>query len=116
MTAGVETADAVTAALLHDVGKRHSALGVPARVVASLMIKMRLPLPTRFRQYRDHGRIAADELESLGAPILAVAFARHHHESRPAEVEPRTWEILIRSDQPAKTREGTGAGISSTSK
>lgn len=111
----VEDTDVIVAALLHDIGKRHARLGVMARVTASLMIWARLPLPRRFRAYRDHGSFAAEELAVLCAPALAVEFARHHHGPRPGTIDNATWEILIASDEPAKTRNGLGAGISSIS-
>lgn len=113
-SAGVDDPSAVVAALLHDVGKRHARLGVPGRVLASLLIKTRLPMSPSFRVYRDHGRIASEELRGLGAPDLAIDFAAHHHGSRPETIDTTTWEILIASDSPAKTGDDAGAGISST--
>jgi hypothetical protein len=105
--------DLAVAALLHDVGKRHAGLGVLGRVTASLLIRAGLPLPARFRAYRDHGPLAAGELERLGAPDVAVIFARHHHSSRPAGFDTLAWAMLVAADQPAKTLERAGAGISS---
>jgi putative nucleotidyltransferase with HDIG domain len=94
----------VRAALLHDVGKRHARLGVLGRTFASLAIKARLPLTTRWRLYRDHGELGARELRVVGSEPLVVDFARYHHDSRPPGVPQDTWEVLQSADEPAKTR------------
>lgn len=104
--------DAVVAAAMHDVGKRHARLGVLGRTLASVAIKLGLPLPERVVIYRDHGLVAAEELVELRAPDLAVEFARHHHGNRPASIDPHTWDLLIVADQP-KTRKQLAAGITS---
>ena len=92
----------VVAALLHDVGKRHSRLGLIGRSMASVFILLRLRLPERFARYRDHGPLAADELMHTGAPHLAVEFARHHHEQRPDSIAVADWTALQLADQPPK--------------
>jgi hypothetical protein len=94
---------AVAAALLHDIGKRHARLGLIGRTCASLAIKVKLPLPGRWRLYRDHGETGSGELAALGSDPLIVEFARHHHGHRPPEIPEETWEILLLADQPAKT-------------
>lgn len=111
LEAGAEP-EVVTAALLHDTGKRHSGLGVMGRVFASLLIKWRLPLPPRVRSYRDHGLLAAGELSSAGAPSLAIDYALHHHHSRPASIPAATWELLELADRP-KAVKWARSGISS---
>ncbi len=93
----------IRAALLHDVGKRHAGLGVIGRTVATLLIRLRLPLTRRVRIYRDHGQIGSVELAALGCESLVVDFARAHHDRRPETFEPRTWELLQLADQPPKT-------------
>jgi hypothetical protein len=102
----------VRAALLHDVGKRHARLGVIGRVLASMLILLHLPLPGRLGVYRDHGEIAAGELEAIGAEQLVVDFARHHHRSRPSTIDVGTWDLLQKADQPPKTRAWNRPGIS----
>lgn len=92
----------VMAALLHDVGKRHAGLGVWGRSVASVLILARLPLTGRMAAYRDHGLVAARELEEMSVPPLVVSFARHHHGTRPATIDPDTWTLLVASDQPRR--------------
>lgn len=86
------------AAALHDVAKRHARLGVPGRVVASVCIKLRLPLGGRFRTYRDHGPIGSAELAAVGAPDIAVSYARFHHEARPSDIDVEIWSLLDAAD------------------
>jgi putative nucleotidyltransferase with HDIG domain len=102
---------AVEAALLHDIGKRHADLSVIGRTFASLLIRLRLPLTRRMRLYRDHGQIAAAELEALGSDPLIVDFARHHHLKRPPTIPQPTWDLLLRADEPPKTRSAARARI-----
>jgi putative nucleotidyltransferase with HDIG domain len=90
--------DLVRAALLHDVGKRHSRLGVAGRVIASLLDLLRIPAPGRLGSYLAHGPLGAAELAEAGAEPIVVAFAADHHRSRPPEVDPADWEVLLRSD------------------
>jgi putative nucleotidyltransferase with HDIG domain len=91
------------AALMHDVGKRHARLGVLGRVGVSVAIKTGLPLKPRGQDYRDHGAIGAAELAAIGAPGIAVDFARSHHEERPDWIGAPAWELLVAADQPPKT-------------
>jgi putative nucleotidyltransferase with HDIG domain len=91
------------AALLHDVGKRHARLGLFGRTFASMAIRLRLPLTRRWRLYRDHGEIAAVELEDLGCHGVIVDFARHHHGERPLAIPADIWDLLQLADQPPKT-------------
>lgn len=90
----------VRAALLHDIGKRHAGLGLPGRAVASVAIRLRLPLWERARTYRDHGRIGSEELSAWGAEPLVVEFARSHHGARPHSIEEAVWEALRETDKP----------------
>lgn len=100
-SAGVEM---IQAAALHDIGKRQASLGVIGRTLASLAILFRLPLTRRMAVYRDHGAVAAEELEAAGAPKLVVDFARHHHGSRPESIDPDDWAVLVLADEPPKAR------------
>lgn len=104
MDAGYTEGDVVVAALMHDIGKRHSSLGLVGRSTASVMIILRLPMSTRMRAYRDHGELGADELSDLDAPRLAVDFARHHHGARPTSISGPVWDALVAADQPPKAR------------
>lgn len=97
--------DVIVAALVHDIGKRHSRLGVIGRSVASLMIKLRLPIPVKARMYRDHGALGARELAYVAAPSLAIDFALHHHGARPESISAETWSVLRAADEPPKPSE-----------
>ena len=91
--------DLIRAALLHDVGKRRSKLGVVGRSSASLFAKLRLPVRGSWRQYLDHGRLGAEELALLGSGEIIVEFTRHHHARRPATIAPVDWEVLKSADR-----------------
>ena len=97
MSAGGSDA-VVRAAALHDVAKRHARLRIPGRVIASVCIKMGIPVSGRFQTYRDHGPIGAAELAEAGSPPLAVAYARSHHGGRPGDVSVENWELLNAAD------------------
>ena len=114
MASGGAAPDVVVAALIHDVGKRHSRLGVLGRSIASILIIARLPLTRRFRAYRDHGMLAARELGRLGAPGLAIDFALHHHGRRPPSIDQPTWELLVAADRPPKPSAMPWGRITST--
>lgn len=103
LASGTRSVPVIKAALLHDVGKRHARLGVVARSLVSVLIGLRLPLPSRGRQYRDHGEAAARELDEIGCEALVVEFARHHHGERPAGIPQATWDLLQLADEPPKT-------------
>ena len=90
--------DLARAALLHDVGKRHSGLGTVGRSVAAALSIIRVPLRGRFRRYVDHAEIGARELERLECDDVVVAFARHHHGAMPAGFEEDAWTILLDAD------------------
>jgi response regulator RpfG family c-di-GMP phosphodiesterase len=57
------TRDQVAAALLHDIGKVESELGVLGRVVATVVG----PVGARFRLYHDHESIGLDLCRSAGS-------------------------------------------------
>ena len=91
--------DLVRAALLHDVGKRHSALGVTGRVFASLLRLARMPARGRIAAYLDHGALGAEELQQAGSEPIVVLFARHHHRAKaPAGADTADWAVLRRAD------------------
>lgn len=100
---GISDPDVVVAALLHDVGKRHAALGLWGRTIASLLILFGFEPSERIRAYRDHGVVGAGELGHALAPTLAIDFALHHHGERPTTIESQIWDVLIAADQPPKT-------------
>lgn len=86
---GAEPA-ALAAALLHDVGKVESGLGVPGRVVATLAgIAGRRRLTPRITAYLDHSCIGAQLLADAGSDPLVVAWAAQHH------LPPGRWTVPL---------------------
>jgi len=90
--------DLARAALLHDVGKRHSGIGTMRRSIATCLSSLRLPARGRMARYLDHASIGADELDRLGCENLVVQFSRHHHGSRPAHLSATDWNLLVEAD------------------
>ncbi|OFW66741.1 MAG: hypothetical protein A2Z12_09030 [Actinobacteria bacterium RBG_16_68_21] len=88
----------VRAALLHDVGKRHSRTGTAARTVASVLAILHLPRNGKLRTYLEHGRLGGADLEAAGSPPIVVAFAEHHHGPRPQDVPAEAWALLCAAD------------------
>jgi putative nucleotidyltransferase with HDIG domain len=100
----VDREETLKAALLHDVGKTQARLGLLGRILASLMIKLRVPLSRRMAAYRDHGPMGAAELSEAGSATLVVEFARNHHGARPEAVGEEDWDLLQKADIPANAR------------
>ena len=92
-----ENGPAIKAALLHDVGKRHSDVGPIGRSLATVFDALRLPLPADWRRYRDHGELGAADLELIGADDLCVAFARGRFDPATA-ADQSTWDALVAAD------------------
>ena len=88
----------VEAALLHDVGKTATGLGAVGRSLATIWAVTRLPMPSTWRRYLDHGPIGADLVRAGGAGDMAVAFARHHPGTPPAGIDPSGWRRLEAAD------------------
>jgi hypothetical protein len=88
---------ALTAALLHDVGKRHSDTGPIGRSLATILDGLHLPLPADWRRYRDHGVLGAADLEELAADPLSVEFARGEID-KVAAVDRAKWDVLRAAD------------------
>lgn len=104
---GVETArrvvdrgrpDLAAVALLHDVGKRHAALGVVGRSIASALALLRIPVRGRYAGYLDHAEAGARDLVAAGCPPVVVEFARSHHGERPPGFDAVAWGILVAAD------------------
>lgn len=104
---------AVAAALLHDVGKRHSRLGPVERSLATVTALVHLPMPQRWKTYQDHGEVGAVDLEAIGASPLAVAFAR----GKPtAGLDAEVWRLLEAADDASGIRTGDFALLSNHGK
>jgi hypothetical protein len=94
------SSELVVAALMHDVGKSRSRLGVLGRTWATVLMALGAPMSGRLSRYRDHGELGAMDLEQVGAPVVAVLFARHHQWERPDGIGPDDWSKLIWADEP----------------
>jgi HD-like signal output (HDOD) protein len=90
--------EAFAAALLHDVGKRHTALGALRRSIATVLDGAGLPMTAPMHRYRLHGPIGAAELSAAGFDGLIVAFAAHHPDPAPSGVEEERWRVLLAAD------------------
>jgi hypothetical protein len=86
------------AALLHDVGKTISGLGVIQRSMVTLWTATGLPLWGTWHQYVDHGAIGAAMLASAGASKTSVLFARSHPGPVPEGVSRSDWHVLESAD------------------
>lgn len=100
MTCTPARRDLARAALLHDVGKGIVGLPVPGRVLAGVLALLHWPAPRPLRAYLAHGPCGADALAKAGAEPVVVAYARHHHGSRPPAVPVGDWDLLARADHP----------------
>jgi hypothetical protein len=89
--------EALTAALLHDIGKRHSDVGVIGRSLATLLDVLGLPLSEDWRRYRSHEQLGSTELAEGGADPLTVAFAAGFRPD-PGLVDAAVWEALVAAD------------------
>jgi hypothetical protein len=89
----------INAALLHDVGKTRSDLGIAGRSVAAVLQILKIGGSARMRAYNQHGRIGAADLEAIGASALAVGFARSHQlRGTPEGQDKDTWDLLMQAD------------------
>lgn len=86
------------AALLHDVGKSNGPGGAFHRSLATVAIRLHLPLPDGWKTYRDHGSLGADMLRRVGAEPLAVEFAEFHPGRVPDGTDPDDWQALVDAD------------------
>jgi hypothetical protein len=93
-----ERHDLIEAALLHDVGKRHSRLGPMGRTVATLLRVFPLPEAGRLGRYTRHGALGAEELSARGYSGMVVAFAAWHHGPMPEGVDVDEWRLLAEAD------------------
>lgn len=99
MAAVPERHDLLRAALLHDIGKAASGLGIVGRSLASLSAILRLPRTGRMQRYLDHGPIGADWLSAAGESGIVTAFARGHHGPPPDGIDHADWAILVAADR-----------------
>lgn len=88
----------IRAGLLHDVGKSGVRISAVGRSLATLGDLAGMPLPARYRTYRDHGPIGGAALAELAAEPLTVAFASGHPGGPPPDVDPSRWQLLLEAD------------------
>jgi hypothetical protein len=86
------------AALLHDVGKSATDLGVIRRSMVTVWTFTGLPLWGSWLDYVDHGVIGAAALTGAGASQTTVLFARYHPGPVPEGVSETDWHILATAD------------------
>ncbi len=103
----------VVAALLHDVGKHHSGLGTPGRVVATVcsgaLGRARVQgwaggrgPRGRLGRYELHGELGADEIRRLGGPDEAAWWSELHHDPDRAagsEIPGEVLAVLLAADR-----------------
>jgi hypothetical protein len=88
----------IRAGLLHDIGKSGVHISAIGRSLATLGDLAGLPLPARYRMYRDHGPIGGAALAELGAEPLAIAFASRHPGGSPSHMDRARWQLLLEAD------------------
>jgi len=104
------TRPVLAAALLHDVGKTDSGLGVYGRVIATLCGQIAgretakewtksTGFTRRVGLYLLHPDLGGDQLALAGSDPLTVAWAREHHRPRDQwTIDPHTAEALKAAD------------------
>lgn len=93
-----EDTELIRAGLLHDVGKTEVRISAFGRTWATLGDLAGLPLPDRYRKYRNHGEIGGRALAEVGAEPLVVAFATLHPYGPPDGVSAGRWQLLLDAD------------------
>ena len=88
----------IRAGLLHDVGKGTVRISAFGRTWATLGDLLGLPLPARYRNYRNHGPIGGTALAANGAEELVVAFATQHPAGPPPGFDQARWQLLLEAD------------------
>lgn len=82
----------VSAALLHDVGKVDTGLGVGGRVVAGVLNLVRVSrFPGRIGRYLRYPQIGATMLAEAGCDPRSVAWAAEHHRPARQRTVPAPW-------------------------
>ncbi len=82
----------LSAALLHDIGKIDADLGLPGRVLASLLQLARVRrAPGRLGAYLHYAAHGATLLRSAGSHPHVVAWAAEHHEPEAGWTVPARW-------------------------
>lgn len=93
-----DRSDLLTAALMHDIGKRHADIGAVGRSLATVARVLRLPVGGKVAAYNSHDLVGAEELAAAGSEPLVVLFTRHHHGNRPVSIPTADWEALTEVD------------------
>ena len=72
--------------------------GPVSRSIATILDAACLPMPTRMRTYRDHGRRGSVEIEEAGCGELAILFALYHPGPAPSGIDQERWKVLLDAD------------------
>lgn len=89
----------IQAGMLHDIGKRHARMGRWGRATTTALSWFRVVPRGRMALYTAHGSIGAEELAAMGVDTRIVAYAAHHHDSRPVELTDAEWSQLDEADR-----------------
>ncbi len=94
---GLVPAWVLAAALLHDIGKIDTDLGVAARVVAAVLKLARFgTFPGAIGRYLHYPQVGAARLSAAGSDPRTVAWAAEHHWSARRWTTPAPWAGHLR--------------------
>lgn len=86
------------AAILHDVGKVESNLGVVGRTAATVArpLRRRVAMPSAFATYWDHPRRGHDLILGSGGDGRVATWAAEHHRDPDQWTLPQNWALVLK--------------------